>query len=71
MELRQLEYFIQICKSGSLTKAKEELGVTIRRGAALLPVSLVEGLKGDELDEPLAAGGRNWIKVKNMSGVEV
>lgn len=28
MELRQLEYFIQICKSGSLTKAKEELGVT-------------------------------------------
>ncbi|WP_145949897.1 LysR family transcriptional regulator [Paenibacillus sp. Y412MC10] len=28
MELRQLEYFIQVCKSGSLTKAKEELGVT-------------------------------------------
>ncbi|AEI40388.1 LysR family transcriptional regulator [Paenibacillus mucilaginosus] len=28
MELRQLEYFIQICKSGSFTKAKEELGVT-------------------------------------------
>ncbi|MFC5449204.1 LysR family transcriptional regulator [Paenibacillus aestuarii] len=28
MELRQLEYFIQICKSGSLTKAKEQLGVT-------------------------------------------
>lgn len=28
MELRQLEYFLQICKSGSLTKAKEELGVT-------------------------------------------
>ncbi|ACT04051.1 LysR family transcriptional regulator [Paenibacillus sp. JDR-2] len=28
MELRQLEYFIQVCKSGSFTKAKEELGVT-------------------------------------------
>ncbi|MCZ8517950.1 MULTISPECIES: LysR family transcriptional regulator [Paenibacillus] len=28
MELRQLEYFIQICNSGSFTKAKEELGVT-------------------------------------------
>lgn len=28
MELRQLQYFIQICKSGSLTKAKAELGVT-------------------------------------------
>ncbi|MFE5319345.1 LysR family transcriptional regulator [Paenibacillus sp. NPDC056579] len=28
MELRQLEYFIQICKSGSFTKAKEQLGVT-------------------------------------------
>ncbi|GLX70999.1 LysR family transcriptional regulator [Paenibacillus glycanilyticus] len=28
MELRQLEYFIQICKSGSFTKAKDELGVT-------------------------------------------
>ncbi|WP_426452707.1 LysR family transcriptional regulator [Paenibacillus sp. S-38] len=28
MELRQLEYFIQICKSGSFTKATEELGVT-------------------------------------------
>ncbi|WP_235549360.1 LysR family transcriptional regulator [Paenibacillus sp. Root444D2] len=28
IELRQLEYFIQICKSGSFTKAKEELGVT-------------------------------------------
>lgn len=28
MELRQLEYFIQICKSGSFTKAKKELGVT-------------------------------------------
>nr|WP_275422566.1 LysR family transcriptional regulator [Paenibacillus mucilaginosus] len=26
--MRQLEYFIQICKSGSFTKAKEELGVT-------------------------------------------
>ena len=28
MELRQLEYFLQICKSGSFTKAKEQLGVT-------------------------------------------
>ncbi|WP_088832011.1 LysR family transcriptional regulator [Paenibacillus tyrfis] len=28
MELRQLEYFLQICKSGSLSKAKEHLGVT-------------------------------------------
>ncbi|MFD1131442.1 LysR family transcriptional regulator [Paenibacillus provencensis] len=28
VELCQLEYFIQICKSGSFTKAKEELGVT-------------------------------------------
>ncbi|CAM3375009.1 LysR family transcriptional regulator [Paenibacillus lupini] len=28
MELRQLEYFIHVCQSGSLTKAKEELGVT-------------------------------------------
>ncbi|MBM7569142.1 LysR family transcriptional regulator [Paenibacillus sacheonensis] len=28
MELRQLEYFVQICKSGSFTKAKEALGVT-------------------------------------------
>ncbi|GMK47160.1 hypothetical protein PghCCS26_42900 [Paenibacillus glycanilyticus] len=28
MELRQLEYFIQVCKSGSFTKAKLELGVT-------------------------------------------